>query len=761
MNMSEDVAGATIQVTSKVAEVGSHAVTRVIDLISKLLDTWLSVKRSSAAASSQKVKSTDLTDIKPGAVSAKSLMQSAKKSGDQVVFSEQGITKSDQKYIAEKAKAFGIPVAFVQADGKDNIYAQVRKRDLPIYQKICTNMMKDKLAERPQSLGNFKVQAWEMPFLTNELNSFDLSASFGVTRDGEHFCLYEKADEKAILIARSEFQRKCTEVENDLSFSKGEDGFYTLRSSANDAEISFDEIPTQEELAAQISEKFGYDENKAKIACAKFAEEMLHGEDKTRFFSEDPQREFSQISSNLTVEGEDVRCKAYSCWRMTPKSDEMPRIVFRDEDGKFAVLEPEKMSAKQMQDALREGLGIEDAATLTALTDKAQKVSDHFIAEQNAVLDADFDKTSFDLTDPEVASGMRRTDAEHVYTKTQPVDSVHNEIERTGKDTFTVKSAVNSTETDETGTAYRSTDTRQLVISFSDKKNAISELKELYKTQGIPDHAATAMAKDVFSRAKALPPEKIVLLEEVRAESIKISYGGRDAHISIADRDKAVEEICSKFGVSKEISEQILSRAQQHKSTQDAASGRTLDAAKQNIAAHQAQTTDFHSALDRMTERDVQSVDTMIICSAKNPQNFIRCTGDHNGERVVHRYDVYKGGMQQQAADRFGTGGVFTDEYSKDADGKAVQLTLENGKTTSYWGALKQDMMEQSGIGDEPVLSFSSQEEFDRYLEDVLLKEKSADVLTDAPIKDAEPVIPDVPQMDAPKIDIPPARGGR
>ena len=243
MNMSEDVAGATIQVTSKVAEVGSHAMTKVIDLIAKLFDAWMMAKRSSAAAKSQKVKSTDLTNIKPGAVSIKSLVQSAKAGGDQVVFSEQGITKSDQKYITEKAKQFGIPVAFTQTDGKDNIFVQVRKSDLPVFQKICTDRMKDKLAERPQTLGNFKVQAWETPFLTNELNHYDLAASFGVTRDGERFCLYEKADEKAILIAREEFHRKCEDIEQDLSFSMGEDGFYTLKSESTGMEISFDAQP--------------------------------------------------------------------------------------------------------------------------------------------------------------------------------------------------------------------------------------------------------------------------------------------------------------------------------------------------------------------------------------------------------------------------------------------------------------------------------------------------------------------------------------
>lgn len=755
MNMSEDVAGATLQVTSKVAEVGSHAVTKVIDLIAKLFDAWMSVKRSSAAAKSQKVKSTDLTNIKPGAVSIKSLVQSAKAGGDQVVFSEQGITRSDQKYITEKAKQFGIPVAFTQTDGKDNIFVQVRKSDLPVFQKICTDRMEDKLAERPQTLGNFKVQAWEMPFLTNELNHYDLAASFGVTRDGERFCLYEKNDEKAILIAREEFHRKCEDIEQDLSFSKGEDGFYTLRSSGNDSEISFDKLPSREELATQIGEKFGYDENKAQIACAKFAEEMLHGEEKTRFFSDDPQQEFSSISGNISAEGEDVHCKAYTCWRVTPKTDEMPRIVFRNADGKFAVLSPETQSAKQMQAVLRESLGIEDAETLKALTDKAQKVSDNFILQEQMTLDADFDRSSFDMTDPAVVEGMRRTDAKHIYTKTQPVDSIHNEIERTGKDTFTVKSAVNATEFDENGTEYRSTDSRELVLSFSDKKNAIAELKDLYKTQGIPDHVAIAMAKDVFARAKAQPPERIVLLEEVRAETIKVSYGGRTAHIPVADRDRAVTDICRKFGVSKEVAEQVLSRSAQHQIAAPQAAGRTIEAARLNIAAHQAQKMDFHSALDRMTDRDTLARDSLILCSAANPQNYIKCTGEHNGERVVHQYDVYRDGLQQQAADRFGTGGVFTDEHSKNADGKAVRVMLENGKNTSYWNALKQDMMAKSGIGEEPVLVFESQEEFDRYREDSAMVER---VETIVPVKDITPEIPEVPKLDAPKIEVPKPR---
>ena len=114
--------------------------------------------------------------------------------------------------------------------------------------------------------------------------------------------------------------------------------------------------------------------------------------------------------------------------------------------------------------------------------------------------------------------------------------------------------------------------------------------------------------------------------------------------------------------------------------------------------------------------------------------------------------------MQQQAADRFGTGGIFTDEHSKDVDGKAVRVMLENGKNTSYWSALKQDMMAKSGIGEEPVLVFESQEEFERYREDSAMVERM-EMLASA--KDITPEIPDTPKLDAPKIELPKPRGRR
>ena len=151
-------------------------------------------------------------------------------------------------------------------------------------------------------------------------------------------------------------------------------------------------------------------QNKAKIACAKFGEELLQGQEKQRFFTDNPQDAFSRVDANITVEGEAVAAKAYDCWRLTPKIDDVPRIVFRGQEGNFSVLQPEKMTQLQMAKRLRTDLRITDNTEIMALVDKAKKVSDYYVTQQSTELSYDFKKSDFDMKSPDVVSGMLRTD---------------------------------------------------------------------------------------------------------------------------------------------------------------------------------------------------------------------------------------------------------------------------------------------------------------------------------------------------------------
>ncbi len=562
MNMSDDVSSAALQVSMKATETSIELAGKFVDSavndIAKLLKALLT--RNSYKDKS--VKSTDLTEISSGEVSIKDLISNAKNNNDAISTSEHGLTSDDRKYIAQKAKEYGIPVAFTGDPSKDNIYANVRTNDLPILQHICTEMLRDKLAERPQELGNFKVQEWEIPFISSELKKHDLSAQFGKTQNGECFCLYEKADEKAILIARSEFIRKCDELNNEISFEKDDEGFYSIKDLRSGREITFDTIPSREDLSRQIQSNFGYDANKANIACAKFGEEQLQGESKYRFFSNSPQNEFSRIDANIELQGESIYAKDYTCWRLTHKSDGVPKIVYRDNEGNFAVLNPERMTRKEMSEHLRDTLKITDKTSLHALVDKAEKVSEYYATQENTSAHYEFSKSDFDMTDPEIASGMLRTDeAGNTFTKAQPVSSVSNSIERIDKDSFSVSSTAQIVEFDQAGTEYSSHNTQSLVLSFSDKKNAIHEMTELYKKQGVPAHTAHQMAKETFKRASTQSAEKVLLVEEIKADIVTISHGSKSVEIDITDRTKAKDEISKSFGVTDEEAEKVLEKA--------------------------------------------------------------------------------------------------------------------------------------------------------------------------------------------------------
>lgn len=574
MNMSDDLASAAIQVTTQATQAGTQAIEKAADIIAKLFQFLEAMTKEKAVQkNTNKVKSTDLSDIKFGEVKYEDLKKNAIKLGDTISTSKNGFTKEDIALIKKKAKDYKIPVSFTNTKGKDNIYANVRSQDLQMFRNLCTDMMREKLVTKPQNLSNFKCNEWEIPFITNELNKYDLSATFGKTKSGEHFCLFDKESEKAVLIARAEFARNCNDINNDINFDRGEDGNYTLKDNRTGKEITFDTTSmSQKLLKDNIISELGYEENKSEILCAKFGEEMLNGEDKKKFFDESPTNEFSKIESNVQLDGESILSKNYNCWRLTPKSDKIAQIVFQDDNGNYAVLNPNKMSKRKMEGILSARLGIIDNETLSALINKAEKVNDYYIKQdsENFTQSKSFSKSDFDMSNPDIVSNMKRTDENGVtYTKFVPVSEINTDIERKDKMTFAVASTAISVEMNTNGGEFKSNDTQELVLSFSNKKNAIAELKEMYKKQGVPDNVANQMAKDVFHKAEAQSAEKIIQIEEIlsdkhySAESIEmnIKCGNRTDKVNLSDLEAAKEKIINDFGTDVTTAETTVERA--------------------------------------------------------------------------------------------------------------------------------------------------------------------------------------------------------
>lgn len=777
--MSEDVTAVSMQVSEKAAEAALSAFKSVLDSVGRLFRELLGMEHDRARAKAQikatkgsavpektkppNVTATNLTGIKPGEVSLKDLAENARETGEALSVSQHGFSQEDRKAIARTAKKYGIPIAFSGEKGKNNLYANVRSGDLPIFKQICTECIKEKIAEKPESFGNFKVQAWEVPHLTAMLKAHDLPAVFVETKSGEQYCLHDAKHQDAVRIVREEFVAKCKEIEKQFSFDKDENGFYTLKDLHSGREVSFDQIPDKATVSQQIQTQFGYDPVKADLAAAKFGEEALKGKQKEWYFSGSAQNEFSRIESNVTLEGESLHAKPFGCWYVQPKKDEKPRVVFRDQSGKYAVLEPQNMTRAKMRSLLTAQLGITDRRMLDALTDKADRVTDFYARQDTALLSVD---RSFKMEDfePEKiiehkytgASGMEYT------TKQKPLDSVENSIQRTGKDSFTVNTVFRSTEITDKGESIPHEQTEKLDFTLSDKKRTLHFLSAMYMDAGMSEADAKSMAKEVYSKAEAQSPETVLRIEEVRQNSMTVAYGKASVVLSTSERQEAAEKIAG-LGVSPQTAETMVEKAQEIR----------VDAIKDRVAAVQAQQTDFNTAMNHLTDREEREIDTMIVCSAAEPQKHIVVEGGHNGSRVVHDYAVRDGGRQLAA---------FTDAETTDANGKPVRTE----KGTTAWTALKADMLEASGMDKDSVLTFSTQEEYEQYLADTEML-KDADEMPaaeeiavhgnghelhpdgnvldelhkESPLPDAKP---DLPVPDAPEIpDMPkPApRGAR
>lgn len=258
------------------------------------------------------------------------------------------------------------------------------------------------------------------------------------------------------------------------------------------------------------------------------------------------------------------------------------------------------------------------------------------------------------------------------------IDSISTKIERKNSNFFEVESTVKSEDTNMNGT-------KKLNLSFSNKKNAIQQLKELYVAQGVSDKTAKEMAKNVYRKAELQSAEPLIAVEErAFADLSNIS-------LLISTRNKAIETISKKYDVPYEQAETIYNKYKDN-----------AENTAQHVKSVYENKTDYNTAMNRMTKREQNKYDSMVVCCAANPERHIVVSGSHNGDRVVHNYGLYNGQTNI---------GNFNDGHTTDAKGNAV---IEgNGKHA--WTNLKNDMSMTAGISND-VLIFDSKEEYQNFI---------------------------------------------
>ena len=573
MPMSEDVASAAVSMAGKTVSGSVDMTAKVLDALLRLLREMNEVatkraeRKDAKKQRKQQSKGVVQKDLMQslkmkGRVSIPDLRKHAFLNGEQIVYSDQGLSKDDVSIISKNAKAMGIPVAFSRAADKTTYYPCVSSADSQAFKVMLQGMIANKLnadRQKPENEREFcqrAVAKWELPFISQECQRLDIQGSFAPhpTERNQVIFIYRKMDEEPALSILDQIDHSCKELK-DVRISADSEGFVTVKDEQTGRTYSFDVSNTSEEVMLnELQDQLGFDSMKARLTAVKFESECLTPEQIEDFKQDDPHNAFYAFGELYIPEPETGRespvTEPYKMGYYVCKYDNKPAFSISDPQGQTVLFTADKISYKEVQKKLTQDLGIKDKALLVALTDKVVQCS-RSLAKENMKTEVSFSRSDFNMSDPQVASGMRRTAPDgKVFVKKQPLDSLSLQIARTGKNSFSVTSTAQSIEFDEAGNENTAYNTRELDLPLHDSQKAYEGVKKALVSQGVPLETAKNIAKETVTKAQSQPEKETVYIEQMTTTSVVCFTNTRKAEIPVRNGTIKPEDVKEALGVS-------------------------------------------------------------------------------------------------------------------------------------------------------------------------------------------------------------------
>ncbi len=588
MPMSEDAASAALSMAGK-------TVSGTVDITLKTLDALIRLLHEISVAAEKRAERKDtekqrkmlnketnvvkkdlLQSLKmKGQVSIKDLRDYTAKSGENLVYSEQGLTKDDVSLISKNAKAMGMPIAFSRAMDKKTYYPVVSAADAQPFKIMLQDIIKGKLNEDRQKPVNEReycqlaVAKWELPFISQECQRLDIQGSFAPhpTERNQIIFVYHKQDEQSAMSIIDQIEKSCNDLKN-IQIKPDSEGYVEIKDSQTGRTYSFDTSNTSEEvLINELQDKLGFDSMKARLTAAKFENECLTADQIAAFKENDPHNAFYSFGELYNPDPETGKenpiTEPYKMGYYVCKYDEKPCFTISNPQGKAAVFSSNEITPSKIRMKLKSELGIQNKDLLLALTNKVHQCS-RMMAKDNMLTELSFVKSDFNLSDPQIASGMRRTDASgKVFVKKQPLESVSLQIARKDASSFTVSCSAQAQEFDETGNASTSTNTRELELSLIDEKKSYESIRKSLVAQGVPPETAKSLAKDTIEKARSQPSTETVYVERMTATSVVcFTNTHQAAEIPVQNGQIAPQKLKDAFSMPDDSAQRIASQIQ-------------------------------------------------------------------------------------------------------------------------------------------------------------------------------------------------------
>ena len=194
------------------------------------------------------------------------------------------------------------------------INAEIRQENVLIQQiKEFGGKIQRLINGNPKELF-FKVNRWEIPYIQREMKKDDLVVRFEERNTGL-YGFFSEADEDAVKGARHRFVDKVLYLNKNMKSERVGSGF-EIQDTHKQFAISFGQEIGRAEFVEQMRYSFGYDENTAHIAAAKFTQETLLPKERKKFID---QNEVGSVRHLIALRNNYIRQMMISAWlRINP-----------------------------------------------------------------------------------------------------------------------------------------------------------------------------------------------------------------------------------------------------------------------------------------------------------------------------------------------------------------------------------------------------------------------------------------------------------
>lgn len=261
----EETVGLVTTSAQKSIEITAELIKMLAPLVPKLLKGALSATK----AIEEKVSEHSLNAV--GNVGLKNLIGIANESGS-MIQSNGNILSEDANKFTEKAKKYGIPISVV-GDG-EKVTVDYLERDTSIIKQIESEILAERMQERPQEFKQFKISEENISAMKSEFEKNGVECQFISGANGKIYCTYPAKDTEKVDLIKQDFKSACDRISHDFK-AYPENGKLIIEDAKHQEAIEFSDRLTQSNVQKFCMEQFGYSETEANLAARKLYDDIV------------------------------------------------------------------------------------------------------------------------------------------------------------------------------------------------------------------------------------------------------------------------------------------------------------------------------------------------------------------------------------------------------------------------------------------------------------------------------------------------------